>query len=60
LLVRPWYRIPERDSGDNPDIEDYLGHGDLLAVYSKGRITYSLLIRCCCAAISARRTIAAR
>ncbi len=45
LLVRPWYRIPERDSGDNPDIEDYLGHGDLLAVYSKGRNTYSLLLR---------------
>ena len=45
LLVRPWYRIPERDGDDNPDIEDYLGHGDLLAVYSKGRNTYSLLLR---------------
>ncbi len=46
LLARPWYRIPERDGdGDNPDIDDYLGHGDLLAVYSKGRNTYSLLLR---------------
>jgi len=47
LLVRPWYRIPERDGddSDNPDIEDYMGHGDLLAVYSKGRNTYSLLLR---------------
>jgi len=45
LLIRPWYRIPERDEDDNPDIEDYLGHGDLLAVYSKGRNTYSLLLR---------------
>jgi len=45
LLIRPWYRIPERDEDDNPDIEDYLGHGDLLAVYRKGRNTYSLLLR---------------
>jgi len=45
LLIRPWYRIPERYKDDNPDIEDYLGHGDLLAVYRKGRNAYSLLLR---------------
>lgn len=46
LLVRPWVRIHEnRGSDDNPDIEDYMGHGDLLAVYSKGRNAYSLLLR---------------
>ncbi len=46
LLVRPWYRIPESsDRDDNPEIEDYLGHGDLLAVYRKGRNAYSLLLR---------------
>jgi phospholipase A1 len=45
LLIRPWYRIPERDVDDNPDIEDYLGHGELLAVYRKGRNAYSLLLR---------------
>ena len=45
LLIRPWYRIPERDEDDNPDIEDYLGHGELLAVYRKGRNAYSLLLR---------------
>jgi phospholipase A1 len=46
LLIRPWYRIPENDEDDdNPDIVDYLGHGDLLAVYRKGRNTYSLLLR---------------
>ncbi len=35
LLVRPWYRI-EEDNGedDNPDIVDYLGYGDITAVYS--------------------------
>ncbi len=46
LLVRPWIRIHEnRGNDDNPDIEDYMGHGDLLAVYSKGRNAYSLLLR---------------
>ena len=45
LLIRPWYRIPERDKDDNPDIEDYMGHGDLLAVYRHGRNAYSLLLR---------------
>lgn len=45
LLIRPWYRIPERDEDDNPNIEDYLGHGELLAVYRKGRNAYSLLLR---------------
>jgi Outer membrane phospholipase A len=46
LLVRPWYRIPENaEDDDNPDIEDYLGHGDLQVVYRKGRNAYSLLLR---------------
>lgn len=45
LLIRPWYRIPEHDEDDNPDIEDYLGHGDFLAVYRKGSNAYSLLLR---------------
>lgn len=46
LLIRPWYRIPEsRGVDDNPDIQTYMGHGDILAVYSKGRNAYSLLLR---------------
>lgn len=46
LLIRPWYRIPEsEEDDDNPDIEDYLGHGDLQVVYRKGRNAYSLLLR---------------
>ena len=32
--VRAWYRIPDSDSlDDNPDITDYMGHGDLLLAY---------------------------
>jgi len=45
VLFRPWYRIPESDEDDNPDIEDYLGHGDLQVIYRKGRNAYSLLLR---------------
>lgn len=46
LLIRPWYRIPESAANDNnPDIQDYLGRGDLVATYNNGGNTYSLLLR---------------
>jgi phospholipase A1 len=46
LMIRPWVRIPESaQSDDNPDIQNYMGHGDLVAVDSKGRNAYSLLLR---------------
>jgi phospholipase A1 len=46
LLVRPWYRFREdRESDDNPDLEDYLGHGDVLTLYRWHRRTLSLLLR---------------
>ena len=33
LFVRPWWRLPEVASDDdNPDIEEYVGRGDLLLV----------------------------
>ncbi len=34
VLVRPWWRLPEvAGDDDNPDIEDFVGRGDLLAVF---------------------------
>jgi phospholipase A1 len=46
LLVRPWYRLPEdRDEDDNRDIDEYLGYGDLEAVYKRRDHTISLLVR---------------
>jgi phospholipase A1 len=37
MLVRPWYRLKEETRNgvpdNNPDILDYMGHGDLLAFY---------------------------
>ena len=46
LLIRPWYRIPESAANDNnPDIQDYLGRGDVVATYNSGGNTYSLLVR---------------
>lgn len=46
LLIRPWYRIPESAASDNnPDIQDYLGRGDVVATYNSGGNTYSLLVR---------------
>ncbi len=35
LLVKPWYRLPESASNDdNPDIQDYMGSGELRLVYA--------------------------
>ena len=46
LMVRPWYRIREDWTRDNnPDITDYLGHGDIVATYQAGGHTFSLLMR---------------
>lgn len=46
LLVRPWYRLPEnREEDDNSDLEDYLGHGDVLGIYQWRRHTLSALLR---------------
>ena len=34
LYGRVWYRLPENDEDDdNPDITDYMGHGEISAIY---------------------------
>jgi phospholipase A1/A2 len=46
LLARGWLRIKESSGeDDNPDIEDYLGHGDLVASYAMGEHQLSMLGR---------------
>lgn len=40
IYIRPWYVIPE-SNGDNPDISNYIGNGDLTLIYSKNRSVYS-------------------
>jgi phospholipase A1 len=48
LLVRPWWRIPEdKENDDNPDIEKYMGYGDMtLRWETENRDTaVSLLLR---------------
>jgi phospholipase A1 len=46
LLARGWYRIPESSNDDdNPDIDDYLGHGDLTLIYKWGEHSFSLMGR---------------
>ena len=48
LLVRPWWRIPEdKSDDDNPDIEKYMGYGDMTVRWeTENRDTaVSLLLR---------------
>jgi phospholipase A1 len=48
LLVRPWWRIPEsKDDDDNPDIDRYMGYGDMTVRWeTESRATaVSLLLR---------------
>lgn len=46
FLARAWYRIPEkRSEDDNPDIERYLGYGDLLFFWRRGDSNLSALLR---------------
>ncbi len=46
LLVRPWYRFSEPvDEDDNRDIDDFLGYGDIQAIFKSEAHTLSLLLR---------------
>lgn len=44
--IKPWYRIPEGESeDDNPDIEDYLGYGEIRTAYKWEKQTFSFMVR---------------
>ncbi len=46
VLLRPWYRFKEQSAkDDNPDIERYLGYGDLRVLYRKGAFDLSVMAR---------------
>ena len=43
--VRPWLRVEASGRDDNPDIEEYLGHGDFKAIWRGGRHDVALTAR---------------
>ncbi|MEO7852223.1 MAG: phospholipase A [Rubrivivax sp.] len=46
VLFKPWLRVKESESSDdNPDIQDYLGSGELRVAYVNGGHAYSALGR---------------
>lgn len=46
LFLKPWIRIKEDfEDDDNPDITDYLGHGQLGMVYKYGDHNFSMMSR---------------
>ena len=46
IIFRPWWRLQEEPVEDNnPGIENYVGRGDLMVAYEKGRHDISLIGR---------------
>lgn len=44
--VKPWFRLEEKaKDDDNPNIQDYIGRGELMSVYKNKGHVYSLMIR---------------
>lgn len=43
--LRGWYRLPEADEDENPDITDYMGYGDLLLAYKWNEQTIAATLR---------------
>lgn len=45
VTFRPWIRISDGSDDDNPEIEDYIGRGDVTLVHTRGDQTFSLMAR---------------
>jgi phospholipase A1 len=46
LLTRGWWRLPEdKEDDDNPDIEDYIGRGEVWGFYKRDQQTFALMLR---------------
>lgn len=45
LYLRPWLRVDSDSDDDNPDIEDFLGHGDIRVNWRRNRHELGALIR---------------
>ncbi len=46
IVLRPWWRLQEEPVEDNnPGIENYIGRGDLMVAYEKGRHDISMVVR---------------
>lgn len=46
LLLKGWYRLPESaEDDDNPNMEDYLGYGELWATYIWKKNKFGVMVR---------------
>jgi phospholipase A1 len=46
IALKPWYRIPEdAEDDDNPEIEKYMGYGELLGAYRLNGHVFSFMFR---------------
>ena len=45
LLTRGWWRVPEGGDDDNPNIEDYIGKGEVWGFYKRDQNTFALMLR---------------
>ncbi|BBO69465.1 hypothetical protein DSCA_33950 [Desulfosarcina alkanivorans] len=46
LGIKPWWRVPEDDDDDdNPDIDKYMGYGELRVAYKWNDHTFSMMMR---------------
>ncbi len=46
VSAKAWYRLPEdADTDDNPDIYQYLGYGEIRALYTPNRNTFGVMLR---------------